>query len=331
MRRHHFLVKIFKQFWYVALFLSCITHINTFGQEAYPSKPIKILVGFAPGSSSDVAARIIGQKISQVLGQSVVVENRPGASSNLAAKALTIAPPDGYTFFFCTVANVINTIAKGSSEVDLSKDLQAIALIGSVPIILVVHPTLGVNQLTEFIQLAKSKPNEIAYASSGNGTALHMAAMLFSTMADVRMVHVPYQGSNTAMTDLLSGRTTVMFGPASTVMPHVKTGKLKAIASTGIQRTSAAPDLATLNELGLKGFDSSVWFGIMSPLGLPINIEAVLINAIQIAITSTDVQSQFKAQGFESTPLMKKEFSNYIRNETDKWAKVIKHADVKLY
>ena len=300
-------------------------------QSVYPNKPIKIVVGFAPGSSSDVAARVTGDKLGQVIGQPVIVENKPGGSSGVAAKAVAALPPDGYTLYLSTVANVINTVAKGASETDLSKDLTAVSMIGSVPNILVVHPSLNVNTLGELIQLLKSKPNEIAYASAGNGTALHMAAMLFSMMADVKMIHVPYQGSNAAMADLLAGRTTVMFVPASTVMQHVNTGKLKAIASTGLKRSSIASEIPTLNELGLTGFESTVWFGLMSPNGIPETIDANLNKAIAQAIQSVEVQQQFKAQGIETSYLNSKDFAAYIKSENDKWTKVIKNSNIKLY
>jgi len=300
-------------------------------QTAYPIKPIKIIVGFAPGSSSDVAARVVGDKLGQILGQSVIVENRPGGSSSVAAKQVSLSPPDGYTLFLCTVANVINTVAKGSSEVDIYKDLSAVSMIGSVPNMLVVHPSLGANTVNELTQLLKAKPGEIAYASAGNGTALHMAAMLFSMMADVKMIHVPYQGSNAAMSDLLAGRTTVMFVPASTVMQYVNTGKLKALASTGLKRTFVAPDIPTLNEQGLAGFESTVWFGLMSPLGTPEAIEKTLNKAIDLAILSPEVQTQFKTLGIDSTYLNNKDFLAYIKIENDKWAKVIKSSNIKLY
>jgi tripartite-type tricarboxylate transporter receptor subunit TctC len=315
----------------VCLVNSLLAVSEVCSQTAYPIKPIKIIVGFAPGSSSDVAARVVGDKLGQILGQSVIVENRPGGSSSVAAKQVSLSPPDGYTLFLCTVANVINTVAKGSSEVDLYKDLSAVSMIGSVPNMLVVHPSLGANTVNELTQLLKAKPGEIAYASAGNGTALHMAAMLFSMMADVKMIHVPYQGSNAAMSDLLAGRTTVMFVPASTVMQYVNTGKLKALASTGLKRTFVAPDIPTLNEQGLAGFESTVWFGLMSPLGTPEAIEKTLNKAIDLAILSPEVQTQFKTLGIDSTYLNNKDFLAYIKIENDKWAKVIKSSNIKLY
>jgi tripartite-type tricarboxylate transporter receptor subunit TctC len=310
--------------------LLCALPACGLAQDSYPSKPIHLLVGFQPGSTSDVAARIVAQKLGQVIGQAVLVENRAGASSSIAARAVSASAPDGYTLFYATVANVINTAARGPAEVDISRDLSPVALIGSVPNILVLNPALGVDTLEDFIKLAKSKPGELPYATAGNGTALHMAAALFSMMADVKMLHVPYQGSNAAMADLLSGRTALMFGPISTVMPHIKSGKLKAIASTGLRRSALVPDLPTLSELGLKDFESTVWSGIMAPPGLPPKVEAALASAVQAAVNSPEVQAQFKAQGIDSSLLLQKEFATYIRSETDKWTRVIQTSGIKL-
>jgi len=299
--------------------------------QNYPSKPITFIVPNPPGGLVDTSGRIIGDALTSILPQPSIIENKPGGSSGVAAKAVALLPPDGYTLYLSTVANVINTVAKGAAETDLSKDLTAVSMIGSVPNILVVHPSLNVNTLGELIQLLKSKPNEIAYASAGNGTALHMAAMLFSMMADVKMIHVPYQGSNAAMADLLAGRTSVMFVPASTVMQHVNTGKLKAIASTGLKRSSIASEIPTLNELGLTGFESTVWFGLMSPNGISESIDANLNKAIAQAIQSPEVQQQFKAQGIETSYLNSKDFAAYIKSENEKWTKVIKNSNIKLY
>lgn len=301
-----------------------------FAQEPYPNRPIRLLVGFQPGASADVAARITAQKIGALLGQPVVVENRPGASSNIAAKAVAAAPADGYTLYTCTVANVINTAAKGNATVDIGREMLPVARIGAVPNILVVNPSLGVDTLPALVALLKAKPGQIAYATAGTGTALHMAAALFSQMAGVQMLHVPYQGSAAAVTDLLGGQTQVMFGPASSVVPHVRTGKIKAIASTGAKRTSAAPDLPTLDELGMKGFESVVWVGITGPNGLPPAVVKALETATQNAVAAPDAQSQFNAQGFESGAQGQAEFAGYVRSETEKWTRVIQAAGIKL-
>jgi tripartite-type tricarboxylate transporter receptor subunit TctC len=300
-------------------------------QDIYPQKPLRIIVGFQPGSSSDVAARIVAQKLGPVIGQKVVVENRAGASSGIAARAVAAAPPDGHVLFFATVANVINTAANSPTDVDLARDLLPVALIGRVPNILVLHPDLGITSLEGLIRRLKYQPDHIAYGTAGNGTALHMAAALFSAMADVRMLHVPYQGSAAAVTDLLAGRIWLMFAPASSVMPYVRAGRLTAIASTGSLRASSAPQLPTIAELGLKGFESSVWFGIAAPPGLPARTESILVSALREAVASEEVQAQFRSNGIETSILNLGDFAAYIRAETAKWAQVIQSQGIRLF
>jgi len=299
-------------------------------QENYPAHPIRLMVGFQPGSASDVGARISAQKISQLLGQSVIVDNRPGASSNIAAKAVAGAAPDGYTLFFCTVANIINSAARGAAVVDIGRDMGSVGMIGAVPNLLVLNPALNVDTLPALIALLKSKPGQITYGTAGTGSSLHMAAELFSVMAGVKMLHVPYQGSAAAVTDLLGGQTQLMFAPTSTVLAYVKAGRLKALASTGSRRTAAVPELPTLDELGLKGFESSVWYGIIGPLGLPPKVTATLEAAISAAVAAPEVQAQFAAQGIEGNALNAKDFSAYIRSETEKWARVIQASGIRL-
>ena len=300
-------------------------------QDIYPLKPIRIVVGFQPGSSSDVAARIVAQKLGPVIGQNVVVENRAGASSGIAARAVAAAPPDGHVLFFATVANVINTAANSPTDIDIGRDLLPVALVGRVPNILVLTPGLGIDTLEAFIRRVKFRPGEIAYGTAGNGTALHMAAAHFTVMADVRLLHVPYQGSAAAITDLLAGRISVMFAPASSVLPYVRSGRLTAIASTGSARSSIAPELPTLSELGLRGFESTVWFGITAPPGLPARSESILVSAIREAVGSPEVQAQFKSNGIETSILNLGDFGAFIRRETDKWAQVIESQGIRLY
>jgi tripartite-type tricarboxylate transporter receptor subunit TctC len=300
-------------------------------QDGYPQKPLRIIVGFQPGSSSDVAARIVAQKLGPVIGQNVVVENRAGASSGIAARAVATSPADGHVLFFATVANVINTAANSPTDVDIARDLLPLAMVGRVPNILVLNPELGIESLDALIRRLKYQPDHIAYGTAGNGTAIHLAAALFSVMADVRMVHVPYQGSAAAITDLLAGRIWVMFAPASSVLPHVRAGRLTAIASTGSTRSSIAPDLPTIAELGLKGFESTVWFGIAAPLRLPARTEGILVSAIREALLSEEVQSQFKVNGIETSILNLGDFGDYIRAETAKWARVIKSQGIRLH
>ena len=239
----------------VAAALTAAAFVPSHGQQSYPNRPIRILVGFQAGSSSDVAARGIAQKLSDILKNPVVVENRPGASSDVAAKAVAAAAPDGYTLYVATVANTINTAAKGAAATDVTTALMPIAQIGEVPNILVVNPEVPATTVADIIRLAKEKPGKLAYASTGSGSALHMAAELFSTMAGVSLLHVPYQGSAAAMPDLLTGRISIMFAPASTVTSFLQSGKLRAIASATGKRATGMPDLPTVSEQGLPGFE----------------------------------------------------------------------------
>ena len=302
---------------------------TAWAQGGYPSRPVKVVVGFTAGSVTDVAARAVAEALSHRLGQPFIVDNRPGAASNIAAKAVTTSPADGYTLFVGTVANTINAAFPNATPPDLAKDFVPVTMIGSVPNILVVNPSLGVASVDQLIRAAKAKPGQIAFASSGNGTSPHLSGELFSSMAGIKMLHVPYRGSTPAVTDLLGGQVQVMFSPASTVLPHIRAGKLKALATTGAKRTAIAPDLPTVEELGLKGFETSVWFGFLLPVGTPPDVVAKLQTATQAALDQPDVQNLFRAQGIEVVKSTSDEFARYIRSETSKWAKVIQTAGIK--
>ena len=227
----------------------------------YPSRPVRIVVGFGPGSAADLTARVVAQRLSRTMGQQFIVENKPGGGSTVAADQVVRGPKDGYTLFMGTVANVINAVMQPNLAFDFSRDLAPIVYTTSSPNILVVHPSTGVNNVKELIALLKAKPEQVFYGSSGVGTSPHLSGELFNMMAGTKMVHVPYSGSAQAVTDLLAGRTQVMFSPASTVLQYVESGQLKALASSEPTRASAAPDLPTVAEAGLPGFDTSVWFG----------------------------------------------------------------------
>jgi tripartite-type tricarboxylate transporter receptor subunit TctC len=298
--------------------------------QQYPDRPIRILVGFQAGSSSDVGARVIAQKLSEIFKSPVVVENRPGASSDVAAKAVAASAPDGYTLYLATVANTINSASKGAAATDILTALTPIAQIGEVPNILVVNPDVPAKTVADVIKLAKDKPGELTYASTGSGSALHMAAELFSNMAGVSLLHVPYQGSAAAMPDLLTGRTSIMFAPASTVVSFLQSGKLRAIASATAKRMPGMPDLPTAGEQGLPGFESSVWFGILAPSGLPEPIAKKLEQAILQAAASPDVVEQFKPQGIDVIRRDRAQFTNYVKSESAKWSKVIADRGLKL-
>jgi tripartite-type tricarboxylate transporter receptor subunit TctC len=296
--------------------------------EIYPVRPVKIIVGFGAGASADIAARVIAEKMGEILGQQFVIENRPGGGSNIATEYVARAPKDGYTLLCGTVANTINTTLSSNLTFDFAKDFAPVALTVTLPNILVVHPSLGVDSVPALISLAKAKPDQIFFGSSGVGTSPHLSGELFNQMAGIKLVHVPYPGSAQAVTDLLAGRVQVMFSPASTVLPQVGAGKLEALASTEIRRTSAAPDLSTMDEAGLPGFDTSVWFGLLAPAGTPPQVIATLNRAVNEALASEDVLARLRVQGMDPLGGTPQDFAHTIASETDKWARVISAARV---
>jgi tripartite-type tricarboxylate transporter receptor subunit TctC len=297
--------------------------------DAYPLRPVHIIVGFGPGASADIAARVLAQRMGQTLGQQFVIENRPGAGSNIASEYVARAPKDGYVLLFGTVANTINTTLSKNLTFDFGKDFAPVSLAVTLPNILVVHPSLGVGSVADLITLAKAKPQQIFFGSSGVGTSPHLSGELFNELAGVKLVHVPYPGSAQAVTDLLAGRVQVMFSPASTVLPHVSDGKLKALASTQIKRTSVAPDLPTMTEAGLAGFDTSVWFGLLAPAGTPQEVVTKLNHAVNDALASDDVRALLRAQGMDPLGGTAETFARMIVSETEKWARVITAAGLQ--
>lgn len=296
--------------------------------DDYPNKPVRLVVGFIPGSAADITARVLGNRMGQILGQQFVVEIKPGAGSSLAADYAAHAAPDGYTLFLGSSANITNS-ALNSKLTDISKDLAPIALATTVPVILVVNPSSGIKSVAELIALAKSKPGEVLYASTGVGTAPHLAAELFAQRAGVKLVHVPYQGSPQAVTDLLAGRTTMMFSPASAVLGNVAAGKLKAIASAANKRPAVAPNIPTMAEAGMPDFDTSIWFGLMAPNGTPPAVIEKLGSALKEAQGSSEVQAALKTGGFETIVGGPSDFAKMMQAESKRWSDVAVAAGLK--
>src|ERR1700736_5041704 len=258
--------------------------------QTYPNQPIRILVGFGPGSAADILARLVAKQMEVGLGQPIVVENRPGNSSMIAAETVARAPADGYTLFMATIANTLNP-AETKSNFNLGKNLAPIALLGVVPNVLVAHPSVPANNLQELIALAKSKPETLTFGSSGYATASYMAGELFNAKAGTKILSVPYQGgSNQAVSDLLSGRITLMFNVAQTLAPHVEAGKLKAFAVAQSKRASIMPDVPTLAEAGMTGYDAGIWIGLLAPPGTAAAIVEKLSAAANEALKTQDVE-----------------------------------------
>jgi tripartite-type tricarboxylate transporter receptor subunit TctC len=298
-------------------------------QDPYPSRPVRVLVGVAPGSTADVSLRILAQKLGQILNAQFVVENRTGGGTTIAAQAVAQAPKDGYTLMYGGSANTVNATLSINLSFDLVKDLDPIARIAMVPNILVAHPSLGVNSVSELIALAKSKPGEILFASSGVGTSPHLSAELFNLMAGIKLMHIPYTGSSQAINDVITGRVPVMFTPASTALPQVRSKAVIALASTHAARTKLLPEVPTMAEAGLPGFETGVWNGLLAPAGTPRPIIDRLSQAANEAVKSEDVIKAFELNGIAAVGGTPEEMAGFIRSEIDKWAKVVVAAGLK--
>ena len=299
-------------------------------EDVYPAKPIRLLVGFPSGSSADVAARIISKKTSEILGQAIVIDNKPGASSNIATEAVVRSLPDGYTLLLGTVANTINSGMGKNLPFNFSNDLAPVVLLTNLPNILVVHPSIGVSSVQGLIELAQKKPGQLNYASSGNGTSPHLSGELFNQIANVKLGHIPYKGSSQAITDVLSGLVPIMFSPASTALPYINSGALRALAVSTSKRSSVAPKLPTLSEAGLNNYDTSVWFGVLAPISTPREIQDKLNVSFNQALQSADVKAQLITQGMDTMGGSKEEMGKYISQETEKWLKLIKFSGASL-
>ena len=297
--------------------------------QTYPTKPVHIICGFSAGSTADISARIVAAKMSDILGQQFVVENRVGAGSSIAAATVATAPKDGYTLYVGSGANLINAAMKSNLSFDFVKDFAPVTLLTSTPTVLVVTPATGVKSVKELIAKAKAHPNEILFGSSGVGSSTHLALELFKYLADVKITHVPYGGSPPVVTDLLGGRLQGGFLAASSATAHIKDGKLIALAVTDPKRSAAFPDLPTMIEAGVPGFESVLWFGFVAPAGTPQPVIDKLSQAANAALKSPEVQKSLTAQmvtTFGGTPA---DFRTYIAAEAKRWNAVVASAGLK--
>ncbi len=297
-------------------------------QADYPARPVRIVIGFPAGSVADIPARLLAQKFSDRLGQQFVVENKPGGGSNIAAELVSRAEKDGYTLLMATAANTINVTVMPNLSFNFAKDFVPVAMVASVPNLLVAHPSLGVSTIKEIIALAKQKPpGEILYGSSGVGTSTHLAGELINVMAGIKLAHVPYPGSSQSVTDVLTGRIPLLFVPASPVMQHVKSGALKAIAVTQARRASIAPDVPTIAESGLPGYDIGLWFALVAPAGTPPEAIDKVSRAANEALKSADFVDALHKAGLDvAPPGTPDDLKRFIADEIRKGAEVAKAA-----
>lgn len=293
-------------------------------QANFPNRPVRVLVGFAAGGPSDIVARIIGAKTSEILGQQVVVENKTGASGLIASETLAHSPPDGYTLMTTATSAAANETLSKTMHFELGKDYTGVALQAQTANILVVHPSLGVKSVAEFVALAKSKPGEIFYATAGRGSATHLTSEVFNAAAGIKTMPVHYRGGGDTVKDLISGQVKVMFSSIAPVQQLVRDGKLIGLATTAAKRDPAFPDLPTIAESGYPGFDERLWQGLTAPAGTPKDVIKVLEDATRKAISTPEVQKALTAQGFSPLIGTAEEFNALYRSERDKYAKVIK-------
>jgi len=299
------------------------------GAQDYPTAPVRIISGFSAGSTADITARVVGAKMSQMLGQEFVIENRTGAASSIAAAMAARAPKDGYTLYVANAANMINAAMNPNLNFDITKDFSPITLLTSTPTVLVVTPQLGVNSVKELVALAKAKPDTITFGSSGVASSTHLALELLKSLAGVKITHVPYAGSPQVITDLLGGRIDGYFSPASSAMEHVRAGKLVALAVTDPKRSIFMPDLPAMIEAGLADFESVLWFGLVAPANTPKAIVDKLARAADEALKSDEVAKALQAQTIARIGGTPEEFSRYMEAERKRWSAVVASAGLQ--
>jgi tripartite-type tricarboxylate transporter receptor subunit TctC len=307
--------------------LAFVAHLPAGAQENYPTHQIRLIVGFAAGSSGDITARIVGHKVGELLGQTVIVENRPGASSMIATDYVARSAKDGYTLLFGTIAMTINPILMPNKAPKIEKDMTPIVLVGSIPNILVVNPGLNVRDVKELIALARQKPDELLYGAAGLGSGPHVATELFKQMAGIKMTGVLYPGSAQTAIDVISGRIQVMFAPASTVLGFIKDGRVKALATSEAKRASAAPDLPTIAEAALPGYATGLWFGILGPAGISKHVVDKVSEATNTALKDPGVLKQLETQGLNALGGSPDDFARFIKSETQRWMRVMHDID----
>jgi tripartite-type tricarboxylate transporter receptor subunit TctC len=298
--------------------------------QPYPAKSIRLIVPFPPGGSADILARAIGQKAGEGLGQSFVVENRPGAGTAIGAEALAKSAPDGYAVMIGTVSShAINPALNPKLPFDPVRDFTPISLVATIPFAMVVHPSVPASTVQEFVALARAKPGTLNYSSAGSGTSNHLAGELLRSMTGIDIVHIPYKGSAPALNDLIAGQVSMMFDLVLTAAPHVRSGAVRGLAVTGAQRSSALPGLPTVAESGIPGYEVSAWFGIFAPAGVPQPVVQRLNAEFVKALQQPDLRQRLASQGAEPLTSTPAEFSAYLASEIDKWAKVVKAAGMK--
>lgn len=298
--------------------------------QSFPAKPVRVVVPYPPGGPTDIVARVLFQQVAEATGQQFLIDNRAGAGGNIGAELVAKSPPDGYTVLIGTTAHAINMSLFKNLGYDVQKDLMPVSLLTQGPLVLVAHPQFPASSIKEVIELAKTKPGGLNFASSGNGQSTHLSAELFNTMAGIKMAHVPYKGSAPALTDVMSGQVDVMFDTTLSAMPFVKAGKLKALGLTSAVRSPAAPDVPTIAESGLPSYEVFAWNGVLVPTGTPKAIIQQLNDHIRKAMLLPQVKDKFSAQGFAASWNSPESFGVFLKTEVDKWSRTVKASGATL-
>jgi tripartite-type tricarboxylate transporter receptor subunit TctC len=307
--------------------LLCV--FNATAVDTYPSQPIKWVVPFPPGGAMDTMARTLGESLSVSMKQPVVIENRPGAGGAIGSGMVAKAAPDGHTMMIVSIGHAVNPSIYPKLSYDATKDFEPVSLVGIVPNLLVAHPSVKANNVKELIALAKAQPGKLTYASAGNGTTVHLAAELFNSMAGVDIMHVPYKGSAPAVTDLMGGQVDIMFDSLSSAKPYVESGKLKALAVTTVKRSSVFPNVPTIAESGIPGYELSGWYAVFVPAKTPKAIVDRLNAELVKALKQASVRARFAQIGAEPVGSSPQELANTLKTETTRWAKIVRERNIK--
>ncbi len=298
--------------------------------QTYPARTVRLIVPFSPGGGTDVLARMVNQRLGEALGQQVVIDNRPGAGANIGAEIAAKAPPDGYTLLIATISHAISASLYSRLGYDLSRDFAPVTLLAVTPHVLAVHPSLPARSVRELIVLAQSRPGELSFASSGSGSLAHLGGALFGSMANVRMVHIPYKGGGPAVIAMLSGEAPIGFPTMPSVVSYVKSGRLRALAVTGASRSPAMPALPTVADSGLPGYEGASWYGLVAPAGTAKEIVSRLNADAAKVLQQADMKERLLAAGFEANLSTPEEYAAYTRREIDKWARVVKDTGARV-
>jgi tripartite-type tricarboxylate transporter receptor subunit TctC len=311
-------------------FIACIAAVTQTHAQSYPSKPVRVVIPWPPGGSNDVVGRLVMQKLAQAMGQQFVVDNRAGAAGSIGAELVAKAPPDGYTLMVHSTTHLGNGTLYKNLPYDVVTDFAAVGLLSAQPGVLTIHPSLPVKSVREFIALAKSKPGQILYSSSGNGSAPHLSMALFVSMAGIDIVHVPYKGGVPQVTALVSGETQASLATISTVITHIRNGRLRPLGVSSAKRSKTLPDVPTISEAGVPGYEMAPWIGVFAPAGTPKPIVDRLNAEINKALHEPDIVQKLEAQALDPWPSTPEEFSRKIRADFEKYAKLIKLSGAKI-